>query len=225
MALLKYGFKEAEPQDKKNSAALVRGREHHESLDAFIKGTMAKEDLPKELLKHFDKFDWAGAREGYANNPKSFILEEEWAWTREWESCPWMGPEVWGRAKVDRAEWLDVELTAMLIVDYKTGKKFGNEVKHSLQMQCYAAIVFMRFPTLQTVQVCLQYTDEGKETKRTYTRAQAQLFIKLFTERAGKMTDALKHKPKPSSINCAYCSYGPNNGGSGKCEYGVETRK
>lgn len=225
MALLKYGFKEAEPQEKKNSDALVRGREHHDALYAFVRGELAREDLPKDLLKHIDKFDWDAARERYAAAPIDFVLEEEWAWDREWQPCEWMGATVWGRAKVDRAEWLDPEHTAIECVDYKTGKKFGNEVKHALQMQCYAVILFMRFPTLQSVKIWLQYTDEGKETKRSYTREQAQLFLKIFNERAGKMTDALKHRPKPSSINCAYCSYGPNNGGSGVCEYGVETKK
>lgn len=224
MAHLKYFRKLGEPVEKKDSPALVRGREIHTELERFIKGEIDVDHLSEPCQKHIDKFDWEAARERYAANPSSFIIEEEWAWDRDWVPCDWFGENVWGRAKVDRAEWLDRELTALLLVDYKSGKKFGNEVKHAMQMQEYCVICFTRFPTLEAIRVELHYTDEGKITVRKYTREQSILFMKLLNQRALAMTDATVFKPKPSKINCAYCSYGPNNGGSGECEYGVESK-
>lgn len=225
--LLKYGLKltpPVRPPEHKANTAKQRGIDHHTAHERFVKGEISADDLPKDIIKQLPKLDWVAAQERYAQNPASFIIEEEWAWTRDWQPCDWFAKDVWGRAKIDRGEWLDPEQSAIEVTDVKTGKKFGNEVKHSLQMQLYAGICFMRFAQLQTCKVRLQYTDEGKETLRTYTREQAMLFVKLFSERAAKMTDMKVHKPDPSKRNCAYCDYGPNNGGTGACEYGVESK-
>lgn len=209
---------------KPDPPPLVRGREHHDALEAYVRGIKDEGDLPKDLKKHIEKFDWRETRERYASNPANFVIEDEWAFDKDWAPCDWFAPTVWGRAKIDRGEWLDTEHTVFDTVDYKTGKKFGNEVKHGMQMQTYAAIIFTRYPSCQEVRVRLQYTDDGKETSRAYNREQAALFLRIFGKQAMEMTTATYHKPRPSKINCAYCPYGPNNDGSGVCEYGVETK-
>lgn len=221
-AFLRYDRKVAEPEEKKNAPAMVRGRTVHDECEQYIRGERDTLTDDKKVLKNADKFKFDEYRELYAEDPSRFAMEEEWGFDREWQTCEYYGETVWCRVKVDRLFWIDPDHTAAEITDYKTGKKFGNEVKHSQQMQLYAVAAFARYPELQSAKVRLEYLDEGKVTTRSYTREQVGFFFTNYTKRAERMTTATRFQPKPNSVNCRFCPFGPNNGGNSACEYGVE---
>jgi hypothetical protein len=106
--------------------------------------------------------------------------------------------------------------------DYKTGKKFGNEVTHNQQGQLYAIGSFMRYPTLEICDVEFIYLDHGiKSKKKTYTREKIMKFLPMWQKRADRLTSDEEFRPKPNKINCKWCPFGPQNGDS-SCEWGVD---
>ena len=138
-------------------------------------------------------------------NDSKVELEGEWGFTIEWEACHWMAPDVWARIKLDAI--VHENETSARVIDYKTGRQFGNEIGHGQQALTYAIGSFLRYPKLQHVQTELWYLDHGTVTEHSYTRDQALLFLPKLHERAMVMTTAEKFPPNPSKTNCKWCSY------------------
>lgn len=126
--------------------------------------------------------------------------------------------------------WLRLKLDAMVmhsktvatVIDFKTGKKFGNEIKHGEQLQLYALTTFLRYPELEEVYAELWYLDQpegGNVTSKRYTRQQALMFKPAWTKRGVKITEATDFPPNPNKFSCQWCQYGPWN--SGHCQVGV----
>jgi hypothetical protein len=217
-AKFQYVDKVVEENDPKRTAALAKGNKAHDDAEKYVKGEI--DQLPKELKKFEKKFE--EIRELQQANPELLVLEEQWAFTRDWQPCEWYADDVWVRMILDRLEWLDADKTGAIITDYKTGRKDGNEVKHGQQGQLFVLGAFMKYPSLQVVKVMFEYLDHGKTSlPKTYSRDQAMMFLSTFTRRGTSMTSALAFPPKPNRINCAWCPYGPNRG-SGICQFGVE---
>ena len=145
-------------------------------------------------------------------------LEGEWGFTIEWEACHWMAKDVWARIKLDAIVHEDD--TSARVIDYKTGRQFGNEIAHGQQALTYAIGSFLRYPDLQHVQTELWYLDHGTVTEQSYTRDQALLFLPKLHERALVMTTAENFPPSPSTSNCKWCSY--KNGEDPACQWGMK---
>ena len=105
-------------------------------------------------------------------------------------------------------------------INYKTGKKFGNEISHSQQGLLYAIGTFFRYPELEYVQVEFWYLDKGETTKKQYTREQAMQFAPGWHSRALVMTTATDFDPTPSKDSCRWCSY--RKGDHPECHWGVD---
>lgn len=195
---------------------MVRGNRVHKNGEDFVQGVTEK--LGPELKKHFET-DIAELREDYAEG--NILVEEDWGFTKEWASTGWMSKDVWARIKCDVVKTMDVN--ARKIIDYKTGKSFGNEVSHIQQGQLYSIAAFMKYPEIEFVEASFWYVDEGKKSRpKIYTRKQMIPIINSFTKRANKMTDCVVFIAKPNRSNCKYCDFGPNNGGTNVCEFGVD---
>lgn len=219
-AFLQFVEKRDEHQasDEKRENALKRGQEMHEQAEAYVRGTL--ETLPKELKKSAKVLN--DTREVFAQTPERVVLEEDWAFTKEWTSAGWFDENAWLRMKLDRLVFLDSDKTAGDLRDYKSGKKEGNEVKHSQQGQLFTIGAFMRYPSLQVVKVQFEYMDHGKTSlPKTYSREQAMTFLPAFDRRGRAMTEATEFPPRPNRINCAWCPFGPSKG-DGSCQYGVD---
>jgi len=215
-AFLQYVRKVPEPENTARNDALERGKRVHEMAERFVRGDFG-DKVPVDLHRFKDNFQ--RMRELYAEG--RVLLEEEWAFDREWNRVDWFAPNVWLRAKLDRFVWLDDKKTEALLCDYKTGKKFGNEVKHNMQGQLYAACAFVVYPQLKRVHVQNEYLDHGEVSlRKVYDAVDAAQIRERFTERALRMTTATEFPPKPSKITCRWCPYGPINGND-TCEYGV----
>lgn len=130
----------------------------------------------------------------------------------------WTPP--WLRLKLDTMVFHD-EFTAT-VIDFKTGKKWGNEVKHGEQLQLYQLVAFLRYPKLETVFAELWYLDQPTDnvTSVKYKRSQGLRFKAGFERRGTKIVTNTDWSPNPNIHNCKWCQYGPWNGG--QCSVGVK---
>ncbi len=194
--------------------AASRGEKVHKCAEEFVNGI--KPDLIPELKKYEADFD-----ELRALFLKGQVEQEgEWGFTTDWAKTGWMSPDVWARVKLDA--YVKVDDHSARVIDFKTGKKFGNELKHSQQGLLYAIAAFMRDPELQFVEVEFWYTDQKRSdmTKKPYTREQALMFLPGFHKRGIKMTTEKDFEPNPSKMNCLWCSF--KEGEHPECRWGVK---
>ena len=109
-------------------------------------------------------------------------------------------------------------------IDYKTGKIFGNEVKHGEQLQLYQLATFLRHPELEMVHTELWYVDHDEMTQRSFTRSHGLRFKAAWDRRGTDITSLTDFPPNPNKWSCQYCPYGaPENGftnGTGHCKAG-----
>ena len=207
-AYLRYS--EKRPVDMDMTAA-DRGTMIHTACELFVKG---EGDFITEMKKFRSYFEDLKAQFAVGG----VHLEEDWGFNIDWIPTGWFDENVWCRMKLDN--FIEKTEVSGVATDYKSGKKFGNEVSHSQQGQLYAIGSFMRYSNLQVVDVELVYIDQGLVTKKTYTREKAMKFLPMWNTRAKRMTEAEDFPPKPTKVTCMWCPYGPQNG-DGSCEWGV----
>ncbi len=196
----------------KSEHANDRGTRIHDGAEKFVRGT-------DPFLPEMEKFrpEFEALRRLYERGQVS--LEGEWGMNRDWEPCEWSGKNTWQRLKIDALIFLsDYEA---VVVDYKTGKKFGNEVKHNEQCQLYQLNTFLRYPKLEVVHTELWYLDQDDLTAQSYTRQQGLRFRSNWDRRANNMTSATEFPPNPSVFSCRWCPYGPGDNKTGDCKRGV----
>lgn len=192
--------------------AAKRGTEIHEQAEHYVKGELG--EVPDTLRKFKNEFEELNSL--YADSKVE--LEGEWGFTIDWEACGWMDPKVWARVKLDAI--VHENESSARVIDYKTGKKFGNEITHSQQGVTYAIATFFRFPLLESINTEFWYLDHGETLEQAYTRDEAMVFMPKLQQRAIEMTTATKFPPNPSNYNCKWCSY--KNGEFPICEWGLK---
>lgn len=124
--------------------------------------------------------------------------------------------------------WLRLKLDALVFeskysaiaIDYKTGRKFGNELKHGEQLQLYQLCTFLRYPDLEEVTTELWYFDVDELTPKTFTRDQGLRFQRNWDKRANKMTTATHFPPNGNIHTCKWCYLGERENGAGICKSG-----
>lgn len=215
LAKLKYLDKIPEPERPlrpgQTEHANDRGTRIHEAAELYVK------DPNIQLVSELSKFeeDFKDLRQLYKDG--KVILEQEWAINTDWVPVAWGSETAWCRAKLDA--FVHVSSTHGRAIDYKTGKRFGNEIKHAEQTQLYQLLSFMRFPELESIRVELWYLDLGEKSEMTYTREQGLRFFENFNRRGLAMTTCEDFNPNPNVYSCKWCLYGPR--GSGHCAVGV----
>jgi CRISPR/Cas system-associated exonuclease Cas4 (RecB family) len=195
----------------KTEQANDRGTRIHEAAELFVKSENRVELIPElsDFREEFEKL-----RELHSQGLVS--LEGEWAFDESWQPCAYYSDTTWMRVKLDAMVTLGMEHAA--IIDYKTGRRSGNEVKHADQMALYALAVFMRYPKVQKVTVELFYTDQNDLARQVYTREQGLRYLKNFNKRFLAMTTCEDFPPNPNDYSCRWCYFGPK--GSGVCKTG-----
>jgi hypothetical protein len=124
----------------------------------------------------------------------------------------------WLRLKLDAIVF--VSETEAIDIDFKSGRKFGNELKHAEQLQLYQLVTFLRYPLLEKITTELWYLDQDELTSNTFTRTQGLRFQRSWDARGTRMTTAVDFPPNPNIFSCKYCEYGPT--GTGHCLVGVK---
>lgn len=215
LAELKYLERIPEPPRPlppgKTEHANDRGSRVHLAAENYVRGTG---DFTNEMSAFREEFECL--HELYAEGKVS--LEEDWAHDRNWGIAPWKAPETWLRLKLDVVA--QPEPGVAVVIDHKTGKRFGNETKHGEQVQLYALCTFLRYPALHTVHTELWYLDQDDLMRLKFTREQAMRFYRNFNDRGTAMTSATEFPPRPGLSACKYCPYGPR--GTGHCKVGVQ---
>lgn len=187
------------------NSPLERGNRIHKSAEDYITGVA--HELAPELAKHLAG-QYAALRHWYQKGQAT--VEEEWCYDFEMKQTGWRDKTTWLRAKLDCCVRLST--TELLVQDLKTGKLFGNEIKHAQQGMFYSGLAAERYPEVEKIHVEFWYADANELTHTTFTRRQAALFLQRFKERGTTMTTAVKFPAKPSESNCRYCPFGKNKG-------------
>lgn len=183
---------------QEQSTAGDRGTKLHELAEQYVRGDT--DVIGKDLVKITGALNHC--RAAYAEGKVQ--VEEEWGFTKLWEPCDWHDKNVWGRVKLDI--FLLECPTSAEIIDWKSGKKFGNETKHNLQGMIYAIAAFTRYPMLEFVKTTFEYIGTGDSMKNTYTRDIVMNVLKpRITNRALLITSTTDFLPRPSQKNCKYC--------------------
>ena len=195
----------------KTEHANDRGSRIHQHAEDYVSGKV-EHQIP-EMAEFAPEFEHL--RHLYTKGMVS--LEGEWAVNRDWEPTNWQTG--WHRSKVD--SMVIPEPTSAIVIDYKSGRKFGNEVKHAEQTQLYALNAVLRYPKLEVVHTELWYLDAKELTSATFTRSQVLRFKPNFDRRGRAVTDATDFPPNGNLWSCRWCRYGNREGMSGHCNAGV----
>jgi len=198
-----------------------RGSRVHDACEAYVRG---QGEMVREMLAFKQEFEHA--RNWFAQYPEDFEMEDLWRFDTEWNNVDDRDFEnIWLRVKLDLMVWVADD--EAIVVDYKTGKRRFNEVKHAQQLQLYLLSSFMRYPQLHVATAELWYLDQDELTRQSMTRKQALRYFRNFDERLKRMTSDTEFKPKPNGQSCKFCPYAPSDYDNkwvkknGACEMGV----
>lgn len=211
LAKLKYVDRVPEPERPlppgKTEHANDRGSRIHEAAELFVRGGV-------ELLRELEDFreDFEELRRLHEEG--CVILEGEWAVDAGWTPVAWNSSDAWCRMKLDA--YVETTPETARVIDYKTGKRQGNEVKHTEQGQIYQLATFLRFPNLQHITVEFWYTDLGEKDIKQYSRVQGAAYFDKYHKRLSAVTECDDFSPNPNAFSCKWCPYRGN-----ACEYGV----
>jgi hypothetical protein len=201
-AKLQYIDKIPEPERPlppgKTEHANDRGTRVHEGAELFVKQSV-------ELLPELQAFKPEMLRLREFHRAGKVSMEGEWAYDANWGPIGWSDPKAWLRMKLDAL--VRTSKTHAVVIDFKTGRKFGNEVKHAEQGQLYQLGTFIRYPELETIDVEFWYTDQDDISHMHYKRDQGMRFFKNFNNRGQAITNAQDFPAKPNVFNCRWCPY------------------
>lgn len=212
-AYLKYALRIKEPQGElrvgQTEQANDRGTRVHQLADQYINSKTDKLDSSlKQFSPEFLRLRWGMTQ-------RKVTTEEEWGFDEDWNIADWR--KAWHRSKLD-AKYM-VDAYRAVVIDFKTGRKDGNEAKHGQQLQLYALDTCLRLPHVEEVTAEAWYLDTDDMTSATYPRPVVMAFRKAWQNRGRKVTQARDFPANPNRFSCRYCMYGP--WGSGDCQKGV----
>ena len=195
--------------------AAERGSLIHDECEAFVRGERTEIPQGKKTEEFRVRFETLQDlfQKGQVH------LEENWGFDVDWnpiedDGALYKNSKLWCMTKLD--VFVREDEQSARVIDHKTGRKYGNEVKHGGQAMEYAVSAFMRYPEIEHITTEFWYLDQGQESVRTYNRQEAMLLLPRINERAIKMTSATKFPAKPSEKACKWCHFRK----SGDCEYG-----
>lgn len=213
-AYLKYVAKVPEPERPlppgKKEHANDRGTRIHQLAEDFVNGKLKNESPPPELSK-FDA-EFRHMRGLFSAGKVS--LEGEWGYAHDWAPSDWFA--AWCRIKLDAIVF--TEPTKAVVIDYKTGRRFGNEFKHNQQLQLYTAGSFLRFPQLEEIDTELWYLDQDEIASMHFTRPQGLRFKTGFERRGVTATTCTEFPASPNVHVCKWCPYSE----TGDCKSSVK---
>ncbi len=187
-----------------------RGTRIHDNIETYIRGD--HDALCPEADKFFGMFIDL-LRVLYADGMVE--MEGNWAFGENWDVDAW--ETGWLRLKLDGLVRLSPTQAAVL--DWKTGRHFGNEVVHGNQLNLYAVATFLRHPELEEITVADYYIDHGVKTERKFTRTEALRYKRTFDKQGKDITRCTEFPANPNRFSCQWCAYGPEH--TGHCTVGV----
>jgi CRISPR/Cas system-associated exonuclease Cas4 (RecB family) len=104
------------------------------------------------------------------------------------------------------------------VTDYKSGKRFGNELKHAQQLQLYALCTLLRHSKIERTTNELWYLDKNELASFELHRSQLSRYLAIFDKRGRALTECEDFKPNPNVVTCKWCPYK-----GAECQFGVDT--
>jgi hypothetical protein len=199
-----------------DSPQAARGTQIHDMCEQWVK--RGSDDLKGDRGTNMDYFrsDFEKLRSDYDKDKVE--LEGDWGYRRDWSPCGFFAPDVWGRAKLDA--FVMESPTSCKIIDYKTGRKYMNEIKHGEQGLSYALATFHRYPDVEHFCVEFWYLDQGEKMIRNFRRSDLAVLLVRLNNRAVKLTSDTELTATPSEKACKWCDFGSNTNKAGK-PYGI----
>lgn len=190
-----------------------RGTRLHDIGEQYVRGNI---DALSPEWKHFI-LEMDKMRRLFTSGQVN--LEGEWAHDTDWNTTEWRGVMTWLRLKLDSIVFISP--TEAVVIDYKSGKRFGNELKHHDQILLYQLCAFLRFPDLEIVHCELWYIDQDLIVQQKFTRDQGLRFKRKFDNQFKSITNCTEFPPNPNIFSCRWCPYTTGPGGTGHCKKGI----
>lgn len=176
------------PFKRRNSEAAQRGIDIHSSVEQYLRNDPVENPFPELPLERVKGM--------------SPMVEQRWLFDQEWKPVE---TDHWVVIKPD-VVYLDGGTA--VVVDVKTGKIFGNEIKHGQQVQLYACAALEKFPGATFFRTELWYVDHNKVVSSLlYTPDRLRKMRERWSERGHKVTTASRFDANPSKSNCKYCDF------------------
>ena len=179
---------------QRDTSAADRGSQIHEDMQRAIE---AKSMLyvPKTIAKKRE--DLAEIIEQGGEAERELLVDADW-----------MPAESEGKyyAIVDAIQAYG---QSVRLIDWKTGKRFGNELKHANQVMFYAAIAKPFFPEAELFECRVVYLDQkpGNDFKKFFKRDELARVQAQFDKRSERMLMDRIFRPRPMKSTCRFCSY------------------
>lgn len=186
------------------SDAMAHGIEVHDTIADYI---MMKRGRLTAQLNHCGA-NFQDLRAMWKNRMKlavkamAPIVEEEWAFTKDWARTgwkDWSGCAV--RIKIDVGWWETP--TRLRVRDWKSGKySEKNREEYQQQLELYALAAFLIYPQLEEVVPDLYYVEAGIKyppagEEIVFTRADVPRLKKLWEKRVKPLLNDQTFSPRP----------------------------
>lgn len=186
-----------------------RGSELHNHIENFIVG---KDATLNEAVVYFRDDPIEKLKERYAAAPETVEVENMWRFDRSWKPVAdndW--DNTWLFVKLDVLVKLSSEPGApfdvAVPIDWKSGKKYGNEIKHGDQLITYNLATLARYDSVVEGTGELFYIDKNESISNDFTRAGLSPLYRAYTKRLSAVTDREIFEPTPSKHHCRWCPY------------------
>lgn len=198
-------FKHVDKIKEPGNDAMARGSAIDQMESDFITGKL------KVCPPEFKSFE----AEFLELRKRKAIVQEQWAFDKNWVEVGWFDKEVWCRMKTD-VYLHTIKTNTMLVVDCKTGKV---REEHEEQVKLYGLGGLMKLPTVDAVDARIWYTDQAQELPAEpaiYRRADIPALKAYWAKQVKPMLADTRFAPKPSN-NCRFCFF--SKAKNGPCQY------
>lgn len=200
--------------------AWFRGTVIHQAMDDYINGVrddlipelyslkpdieearILKKKDPKRVLTEQNKyFD-----EDYNIIDMDSLSEDEKSVTSGGDPCP---KEYHALVIIDLLIFNE-DFTEARVIDLKSGKRNGNEVKHQKQTQMYALFISIEYPNVQNFITEIWYCDlHGLTVVKDYTKEKIQVYFNYWDRCIMQMKNDTNYFSKPHEKSCFFCEWG-----------------
>lgn len=216
-AWLKYSARVPEPPVPPDiETPLDRGTRVHKDAELYIKG---EKPITPELADFED--DLFGLHTIYLQRSQDIAVEEMWCFDEDLNPVPWNDwDNIWLRIKQDVVV---KNPDSVVCIDFKTGKKKGNEIKHNDQLRLAAVGAYFKYDHCASYTLENWYTDLDEMVTVTLSRQDVEELIEGYVKRLTAMTTAVQFEPRPNNNVCRFCPYktgkiNKNQTGTGHCD-------
>jgi RecB family exonuclease len=170
------------------------------ACERYLKGEIPQERLPIDF--------WKIKPVLLALKDAGAIAEEVWLVDRDWVHQDLEDENTLLKALTD-IHYLTED--TIHITDLKTGRNYP---EHEIQLQIYAVLGLLKYPTHNRVRVSALYVDDGVEGHvHVYHRGMLPHLLEHWQERIDKLFNATEFPPTPSAEACKWCKLKKSRGG------------